>query len=105
MRSATTADNSDSIAPSMATVKAGTSNGPIISGWNSGNANAGRPLGMPPKRVPILSTGNFIATTATVHTTRAAIDPGMRLIHRRQRIIMVSAATATTVDAAEIVEA
>jgi len=59
MRSETTADMSDSIAPSMATVKAGPSRPWIKSVRNLGITRCGSPLGIPPKRVPIVSTGSL----------------------------------------------
>ena len=59
MRSETTADISDSIAPSMATVKAGPSRPWTRLACQCGIAKWGRPLGIPPKRVPIVSTGSL----------------------------------------------
>ena len=56
MRSATTADISDSIAPSMATVSVGDSSVSIRSARNLGKWISGRPLGIPPNRDPIVST-------------------------------------------------
>ena len=55
-RSATTADISDSMAPSMAIVSAGEISPTIRSALNLGTCMAGRPDGMPPNRVPIVST-------------------------------------------------
>ena len=59
IRSATTADSSDSIAPSIATVSVGDSSVRIRSGRKRGNVHSGRPDGMPPKRVPIVSSGKL----------------------------------------------
>ena len=53
MPSATTADRSDSMAPSNPTVIAGDSSVGINETWKAGIAKWGRPLGMPPKRLPI----------------------------------------------------
>ena len=52
IRSATVADISDSIAPSIATVIAGIINGPSIESCTRGTWSAGSPAGTPPKRVP-----------------------------------------------------
>ena len=79
MRSATTADISDSIAPSMATVIAGEINPWTMFQWNCGMCRWGGPEGMPPKRVPMVSTGNLNSTTAIVPSTRATMYPGSRL--------------------------
>ena len=43
-------------------------------GWR----NAARPLGIPPKRVPTVSTGNLKMATATVPSNSATIAPGTR---------------------------
>ncbi len=57
MRSATTADINDSIAPSIATVMAGEIKLLIVAYSNTGTCSRGNPEGMPPKRVPTVSTG------------------------------------------------
>ena len=44
---------------------------------NAGQANEGRPDGIPPKRLPIVSTGSFSSQTASVAATSATIDPGI----------------------------
>ena len=51
IRSATTADRRDSIAPSIVTVSAGESSVKIRSGRKCGTEKRGSALGMPPKRV------------------------------------------------------
>ena len=80
--SETTADMSDSMAPSMATVKAGASNGRVMLNCNWGKLKAGSPLGMPPKRLPMVSTGSDgKRTTATVPSSSATIEPGTRRCH------------------------
>jgi hypothetical protein len=81
-RSATTADISDSIAPSIATVSVGDSSVRIRSGRKRGMWNAGRPDGMPPNRVPIVSTPRWAALTITVPATRATTYPGTRGTYR-----------------------
>ena len=55
--SATRAHSSDSMAPSSAMVRVGVTSSLTVSQENSGSAKAGRPCGMPPKRVPMVSTG------------------------------------------------
>ena len=66
MRSATTADISDSIAPSIATVSAGEANAESDAAWNCGMTSGGKPIGMPPNRLPIVSTGSRNAATIAV---------------------------------------
>src|SRR5260221_5519749 len=53
----TTAENNDSIAPSIATVIAGDSRCSNSWGWSLGTAKCGDPLGIPPNRGPIVSIG------------------------------------------------
>src|SRR5229473_8120586 len=79
MRSETTADMSDSIAPSIATVNAGPSSPCTRLACQVGITKCGNPLGIPPNRVPIVSTGNLKRKTATVAPSMATIGPGMRL--------------------------
>ena len=55
--SATRAHSSDSMAPSRAMVTVGVTRSLTVSQQNSGRAKAGSPCGMPPKRVPMVSTG------------------------------------------------
>jgi hypothetical protein len=73
MRSDTTADISDSMAPSMATVMARDIKGCSRSMRNWGTLSVGRPDGMPPERVPIVSTGSLKMTTAAVPRNRATM--------------------------------
>ena len=73
MRSATTADISDSIAPSIATVNVGASSVRISSGRNTGMWTSGRPAGMPPNREPIVATGSCSTLAATVPPTSATM--------------------------------
>ena len=82
MRSETTADMSDSIAPSMATVIAGEISGRSKSKRNCGILIPGKPEGMPPKRVPIVSTGSFSKTTSAVPANSATMYPGTRFTKR-----------------------
>ena len=83
MRSATTADSSDSIAPSSAIVTAsGTSPG-SSSGRNAGTCSSGRPVGMPPKRLPMVSTGRPSSQAARVPPSSATTAGGTRSVRRR----------------------
>ena len=66
IRSATTADISDSIAPSMATVSAGREQARIRSGAELRELrNAAGRCGIPPKRVPMVSTGSLSRSPPT----------------------------------------
>src|SRR5437763_15307043 len=65
MRSETTGDINDSIAPSIATVKAGPSRPWINPAGQRGIARRGKPLGIAPKRVPVHYTGGFKKYAAT----------------------------------------
>ncbi len=73
MRSATTADISDSIAPSMATVSAGLKSTEMSSGRNAGTTNRGQPPGMPPNFVPMVSTGRPATATTAVPPSSATM--------------------------------
>jgi hypothetical protein len=68
--SATTADSSDSIAPSSAKLTASGSTAIASSGVNAGRAGTGKVRGIPPKRVPSVSTGrpNKAAASEARHT-------------------------------------
>ncbi|OQC10236.1 MAG: hypothetical protein BWX79_01346 [Alphaproteobacteria bacterium ADurb.Bin100] len=77
MPSATRAHSSDSMAPSKASVTVGISRNLADSQLKAGQANDGRPAGMPPKRLPMVSTLRFSSHTASVARTRATIDPGI----------------------------
>ena len=69
----------------MATVTAGmTSAAERVDEGKSGKCSGGSPPGIPPNRVPIVSTGRPNAATAIVPTTSATIDPGMRGDMRRR---------------------
>jgi hypothetical protein len=56
MPSATTADNSDSIAPSNAMVNAGPTKDRTRAGSSEGSDNAGMVRGIPPKAEPMVVT-------------------------------------------------
>ena len=76
MPSATTADNSDSIAPSRVKAIASGSTACILARSKTGNAGKGSERGMPPKRVPIVSTGSDRATAAIEAAATATSMPG-----------------------------
>ena len=79
------------------TVKAGPSRLWIKSARNLGIARCGSPLGIPPKRVPIVSTGSLKKYTASVPRIRATIGPGMRAETARQTIRVRTVNTASAV--------
>ena len=56
MPSATTADSSDSMAPSIAIVNAGPISSMTRAAVISGNCSVGRPCGMPPNAEPMVAT-------------------------------------------------
>jgi len=62
----------------MATVIAEGSRGRMRSARNCGRPIEGRPLGIPPKREPIVSTGSPKTATAPVAAISATIEPGSR---------------------------
>src|ERR1700722_8284246 len=66
MRSETTADIKDSIAPSIAIVMAGEIRGRIRSRRNCGILRVGNRDGIPQNRVQIVATGSLKTTTAAV---------------------------------------
>ena len=87
MLSATTADNRLSIAARSATVTAEGISGTIISGRNSGIAMSGKPVGMPPNLVPMVSALRPKDVLTIVTTNRATIEPGTRLVTSGQERI------------------
>ena len=80
MPSATTAESRLSTAAKSATVTAEGNSGSIKSARNSGMRSAGSPVGMPPKRLPMVSTGSLKNTTIAVPASSATIDPGTRFV-------------------------
>lgn len=92
MRSATTADMSDSIAPSIATVMAGRRSVGMRDASNAGRAITGSPDGIPPNRVPMVSAPMPVSITKAVPPTRARIVPGTRGSRRRSTRMSASAA-------------
>ena len=76
MPSATTAESSDSIAPSRVKAIAAGSTATIRASEISGRAGSGRDEGIPPNRVPMVSTGRSIRVLATATTPIAISMPG-----------------------------
>jgi hypothetical protein len=97
MPSATTADSNDSMAPSNANAIASGNTARAFSSENSGHAGQGNCRGMPPKRVPTVSTGSDNAHVANAATTTAIRMPGQagRSFRRKMMIAMLTAARAT----------
>ena len=76
--SATRAHSRDSMAPSAVMVSVGVTSSLTVSQEKSGSANTGSPCGMPPKRVPMVSTGHCSAQASRLRVSRATTGPGMR---------------------------
>ena len=97
MPSATTADSNDSMAPSKANAIASGSTARTFSSENTGHAGEGNCRGMPPKRVPMVSTGSDSAHVASAATTTAIRMPGQcgRSLRSTTMMAMLTAATAT----------
>src|SRR2546428_2944598 len=72
MPSATTADNKDSIPPSMAITNAGGSNSFIFSKENCGRVSVGSMLGIAPKVVPIVAIFPLKNKVAAILETSSA---------------------------------
>ena len=77
MPSATRAHNSDSMAPRMASVSAGMNRKRAVSQSMAGSTKAGSSAGMPPKRLPMVSTGSCSVVTITLPRISATMEPGM----------------------------
>ena len=79
MPSATTAESNDSMAPSIAIVKAGPISMMIWENERSGMANDGSPGAMPPKALPMVATPGICNTACSaVAMTIATSGPGTR---------------------------
>ncbi len=94
--SATRAHKSDSIAPSSAMVSVGVTSCLTVSHEKSGSAKPGTPSGMPPKRVPMVSTGRAKPQDTSVSVTSATIGPGMREPARTARSSVMRPSTRRT---------
>jgi hypothetical protein len=105
MRSATTAESNDSIAPSMATVSAGDNSVRTSCGLKAGIRSSGRPAGTAPNREPIVSTGSPVAATASEPASSAMMLPGMRRETRRQPRMTAMVPSASSVAAPDAVPA
>ena len=90
MPSATRAQSSDSIAPSRAMVMVGATRWRAASQDSSGSVKAGRPVGIPPKREPIVSTGRFRNAVTAVASTSAMIVPGRRVTSSSRPLVAAS---------------
>ena len=80
--SATRAHSSDSMAPSNAMVSVGVTSSRTVSHEKSGSANTGSACGMPPKREPMVSTGNLSPQASRLSTTSATTGAGTRANRR-----------------------
>ena len=105
--SATAADSSDSMAPSMAMVRAGDTNPLMVSHVISGTCAPGSWLLME-KRSPMVSTlstpANCLSnSTATVITTMAMSEPGIFLLKRGVTTMMITLTMPTAADRQSIV--
>ncbi len=79
MPSATTADSSDSMAPSMAMVKADGSRATSRSMLTAGSTKRGRPTGISPNVLPMVATvGKANMAWTAVAATSAITGPGTR---------------------------
>ena len=76
MPSATRAHSRDSIAPRNASVSVGTNRKRAESQENAGHCRPGRVDGIPPKRLPMVSTCKPNRETAAVASSRATTEPG-----------------------------
>src|SRR5690348_5034043 len=92
MLSATTAERRLSRAASSATVRAEGIRGTIKSGRNAGSERCGKPVGIPPKALPMVATPSEKNATHAVATTTATIDPGIRRVSRGMTRISASEA-------------
>lgn len=95
MPSATTADNSDSIAASSANEIASRSTAFALASENAGSAGDGNSRGKPPKRLPMVSIGSDSAAVAMAASTTAIRMPGQDGCQRRKPAMMAMLTKAT----------
>src|SRR6266576_5742368 len=95
MPSATTAESSDSTAPSSAMVNAAPINAGIWWKVTAGSAGAGRAALITPNRLPVVATGKWRGCTAAAVAMSATNGLGMRRLTRGQRTMIASVATDT----------
>ena len=98
MPSATTADSRDSMAPSKANAIASGNTARAFSEREcTATPASGNSLGMPPKRLPIVSTGSDSAQVAIAATMTAIRMPGQvgRSFRSTTMMAMLMAATTT----------
>jgi hypothetical protein len=101
--SATTADSSDSIAPSVAMVNAGPTRSRTSPSVSEGITGAGKAAEISPKRLPMVSTSRPSRWTAAVVTTRATKGEGTRWLTRGQSSTMPRVASVTPIAAGSTV--
>ena len=99
MLSATTADSRLSMAPSSAKATASGRTASALSAEKAGSSGSGRELGMPPNRVPIVSTGSPRTQLATAAAPTAISSAGQcgrarRTARISPTVIRVTAAAA-----------
>ena len=95
MLSATTAESRLSTAAKSATVIAEGNRGSTWSSLNAGMESFGKPAGIPPNLLPMVSIGRPSNATKTVQPSSATIDPGIRLVTRGRRMMIARVATET----------
>ena len=95
MPSATTAESSDSIPPSIAIVNAGPMSPFSIGRVTCGRLGRGNAALMAPKRLPMVSTGMCNSCTSAVVTISATNEPGMRRSSFGQTRMMTKVSTAS----------
>ena len=96
MPSATTADSSDSIAPSIAIVKAGPISMITCDIVSAGHTSGGRPVGMPPKALPIVAMpGHCSSWCRPVAMSIAIRGPGIRASGRKRGAYITSSRLST----------
>src|SRR6476659_3223719 len=97
IRSETTDDIRDSIAPNMDTMKDGPSRPCTSPACHRGITRWGKPFGIPPNLDPIVSTGILRRYAATVTPNIATISPGMRPAIARHTSITATVPAASSV--------
>ena len=95
MPSATTADRSDSMAPSSVSDRAEGSSVTIRCTERSGRAGAGRVDGMPPKLLPMVVTSRPLTPTSAAARATAISIPGQCGRHRRSARITATVPSAS----------
>ncbi len=97
MPSETTADSSDSMAPSRAIVIAGCTSSRSVSHETRGTWGEGIAAWISPNRLPIVSTGRSASRTTSVVTTSATKGDGIRRLTLGKSWMIASASAATPI--------